>query len=147
MLDAWRRLLAASALGSALLLAATGCSAPCNTADGDPVRFSEGSVSADGTTYASSPWEGPYLHFPAGRRYQLEHKLGVTPPAVVTYLAFDEYPLPGGNTAESAGNQAVIERVDGEMVQIRNDTCAEFWLRVVALAGGAGGPPSDAGAD
>ena len=132
---------------TALALVSGGaCSPPCNTAESDPVRHSGGSVS-DGTTYATSPWEGPYLHFPPGRRFQLEHHLGVAPPVVLTYLAFDERPLPGGNTSESAGNQAVIELVDDEIIQVRNDTCAEFWLRVVAMTGPGALPPADAGAD
>jgi len=38
------------------------------------------------------------------------------------------------NVSPSAGNQAVIERQNAEDVQIRNDTCAEFYLRVVAKA-------------
>ncbi|MBK7585252.1 MAG: hypothetical protein IPI67_34320 [Myxococcales bacterium] len=139
-------LLAGSVVGLALASSTGACSAPCETADTSPVRYKQGSVSPDGTTYASSPWEGPYLHFPGGRRYQLEHGLGVTPPAVFTYLAFDERPLPNGNTAESAGNQVVIERVDDQIIQVRNDTCAEFWLRVVAMAGPSAGP-ADAGGD
>lgn len=129
------------------LLVGSGCSPPCNTTDSDPVRYGAGSVSADGTTFTTSPWEGPYLDFPPGRRFQLEHHLGVAPPIVVTYLALDEYPLSGGNTSESAGNQAVIERVDDEIIQIRNDTCAEFWLRVAAMTGPSGAPVGDAGAD
>jgi hypothetical protein len=127
-----KRLLGA---GLAVLLAggvAPACSAPCESADSDPVSFDGGALSADGQTYATSPWEGPYLHFPPGRRFQIAHQLGATPPLVMTYLAFDENPLPGSNTSESAGNQAVIERVDSEIVQVRNDTCAEFWLRLVA---------------
>ncbi len=134
-----------SALGLPMLSSAAACSPPCETADSDPVRFKGGSVSANGSTYSTSAWEGPYLHFPSGRRFQLEHQLGVTPPIVATYLAFSEKPLPGNNTSESAGNQAVIERVDDEIIQIRNDTCSEFWLRVVAMASPGGA--TDAGAD
>lgn len=132
---------------AALVALASACSPPCNTADADAVRYADGSVSADGSTYQTSSWSGPYLHFPSGRRFQLEHHLGTTPPVVLTYLAFDEHPLAGGNTSESAGNQAVIEKVDSEIIQVRNDTCAEFWLRVVAMTGPGGAPPSDAGAD
>lgn len=134
-----------SALGLPTLSIAAACSPPCETADSDPVRFVGGSVTADGSTYSTSAWEGPYLHFPSGRRFQIEHHLGVTPPIVVTYLAFGEKPLPGNNASESAGNQAVIERVDDEIIQVRNDTCSEFWLRVVAMAAPSGA--SDAGAD
>ena len=123
------------ALASALLLTPTAsCGPPCETANDDPVRVTEGTVDASGTVYESSTWAGPYLHFPGGRRYQLEHHLGRAPTMVTTYLSFDQEPMPGGNASESAGNQAVIERVDDEIIQVRNDTCAEFWLRVTAIA-------------
>ena len=138
----------AGALALALGLSglSTACSPPCDTADSDKtVTYSKGTVDPSETVYESSPWNGPYLHFPAGRRFSLEHHLKKTPSLVNTYLAFDERPLPGGNTSESAGNQAVIERVDDQVIVVRNDTCAEFWLRVVAIASPGG--PSDAGAD
>ncbi|MCC6904167.1 MAG: hypothetical protein IT377_34685 [Polyangiaceae bacterium] len=127
-----RRLFGAGLAGLLATSVAPACSAPCETADSDPVRFEGGALTADGATYSTSPWDGPYLHFPAGRRFQIEHQLGVTPPVVLTYVAFDEHPFAGSNASESAGNQTVIERVDDEIVQVRNDTCSEFWLRVVA---------------
>lgn len=130
-------------LGVASSFAPAACSPPCETSESDPVRVTGGTADPSGTVYQSSAWEGPYLHFPGGRRYQLEHHLGRTPTIVTTYLSFDENPIPGSNVAESAGNQAVIEAVDDEIIQIRNDTCAEFWLRVTAIAA----PPSDAGTD
>jgi len=136
-----------AALALTALALSGACSAPCSTSEDDPVRYSKGSVSSDGTTYVTSAWEGPYLHFPGGRRYQLEHQLGKTPALVQTYLAFSENPLPSGNASESAGNQAVIERVDDEIVQVRNDTCAEFYLRVVAMTGPGGAVPADGGSD
>jgi hypothetical protein len=120
--------------------ASVGCSPPCQTADTDPVRVSEGNVDDSGTFYESAPWGGPYLYFPGGRRYQLEHHLKRTPTLVNTYLSFDQS---GGSSAESAGSQTVIDSVDDEIIQIRNDTCAEFWLRVTAIA--PPGPVSDAG--
>ena len=48
--------------------------------------------------------------------------------------------------AESAGNQTVLEAVTDEFIQIHNDTCAEFYLRVTATAAPAGAI-SDAGTD
>ncbi len=137
--------LARAALIAPLALGVIACSPPCETASTEAVDFLGGEVVGTKTTYESSNWEGPYLHFPGGKRYRIHHGLGTTPVAVLTYLAFDEHPLPGGNVSESAGNQSVIERVDDEVIVVRNDTCAEFWLRVVALTRGAGG--SDAGTD
>lgn len=136
MLKGW---LPVAALASVVAL---GCSPPCETSDTDAVRF-EGGTTQSGI-YESSPWAGPYLHFPGGRRYQLEHRLSTTPLVVVSYVSYSKYPFANSNTSENAGNQGVIELVDDEIIQIRNDTCAEFYLRVVAS--GAGGV-ADAGSD
>ena len=135
-------ILATAALLLSGTFAAASCAPPCETSDTDPVRVTEGTVDPSGSSYESAPWNGPYLHFPGGRRYRLEHHLGRTPVLVQTYLSFSEEPMSGGNAAESAGNQAVIEAVDDEIILVHNDTCAEFWLRVVALAG----PPSSSDA-
>jgi hypothetical protein len=113
---------------------ALGCSPPCETSDADPVRFEGGKTEAG--IYETSPWEGPYLHFPGGRRYQLIHDLGTTPPIVMSYVSPSKHPFKDNNASENAGNQGVIELVNSEMIQIRNDTCAEFYLRVVAYSAG-----------
>jgi hypothetical protein len=125
-----RQALSVAAFG-AFIAAVTACSPPCQTADTDPVRFKDGKADPSGTNYESSAMSGPYLHFPGGRRYQLEHHLKRAPFVVQTYLSFDES---GGSFSESAGNQTVIDFVDDQIIQVRNDTCAEFWLRVTAIA-------------
>lgn len=92
------------------------------------------------------------LHFPSGRTYDLEHHLGVCPSAILPYISFVPRPITGeapsrvDNIALAAGNEALIEWCDDEIIRLRNDTCAEFFLRVVAIAavggdGGAGGAP------
>jgi hypothetical protein len=133
MLAGWRCACVAVVLSA---LGASACSPPCESADADKtVEYTEGQRDANKTVYQTSSWEGPYLHFPSGRRFRIEHGLGKTPFAYKTYLAFAERPIPGGNVAESAGNQAVVEKVDDQVIVVRNDTCAEFWLRVVVWAG------------
>ena len=50
----------------------------------------------------------------------------------------------------SAGNQALIECVTDKYIVISNDTCAEFWVRLIAELGPASGevPPDwSTGAD
>lgn len=130
-----------------LLLAAVassvvfGCSPPCETSDTEAVTY-DGGTTANGV-YESSAIDGQYLHFPGGRRYALRHGLGTKPQLVDVYVAFEEYPLKQNNISPAAGNQAVIEVVDTEIVQLRNDTCDDLYLRVVA----SGSSPTDAGAD
>ncbi len=104
--------------------------------------------------YETNGFDQPYIPFPAGRRWQIQHQLGTLPTEIKSYVSFVERPLPAGkngNTAESAGNQVIIEAVTDESVQVRNDTCEEFYLRLVVRSGnaacsadGAGGaPPTD----
>ncbi len=139
----WRLLVVATS--GLLALTDLSCSHDCKQSGSDPIEFRGGTVDATGTFYESSPWDGQFLHFPAGRRYRLFHNLGARPIDVNTYLSFAESALgTGHNVSESAGNQAVIEAVTAEHVEVRNDTCAEFWLRVTAQS-----PPqiADAGTD
>ncbi len=128
-----------------LLLAAglhTGCGVSRCERKGQPAQtYSDGTVSADGTLYESTAWNGTFLDFPPGRTYNFEHGLGEVPTSYNVYLAFHPEPLPdgekGAGVSESAGNQAVVEIINDEIIQVRNDTCADFFVRVVAQTGGA----------
>lgn len=124
----------------AILVVLAGCTDTCDAGEGVLVRFSGGTTSQDGDFYESSSIQGPYLHFPSGRIYEFEHRLRASPDTVLTWLSFDERAISvrDNNVAESAGNQAVIECVDGSVVRVRNDTCAETWVRVVAMVNGDG---------
>jgi hypothetical protein len=119
-----------------------GCS-NCQTTGQDVLPYTEGIVNESGTIYQTSEVEGVMLHFPQGRTYALEHGLGVRPVTVDIYLSFRDRLSKNGdstdktrpnNVAPTAGNQAVIEVWNDEVIQIRNDTCAEFYLRLVAMA-------------
>ncbi len=128
---------------------ANGCGSDCEkTNPENEVRYKGGSVTAGCTEYETSGWAGPLLHFPPGRRFVIEHRLGRVPVSLDTYLSFSERGLSdANNVSESAGNQLVIETVDATVVQVRNDSCAEFYLRLVAHASSddAGGAVCDAG--
>ncbi len=126
---------AAAAVGfaSVLGLLSTSCAQDCETTNSDSVTYAGGNVDASGTVYETGAWDEPWLHFPPGRRFALEHGLGRKPYVINTYLSFSEDPLSTKNNAsESAGNQAVIEAVTDLTVQVRNDSCADFYLRVTA---------------
>jgi hypothetical protein len=138
-------------LGGAAL---PGCSG-CDTQGAAPLEYLDGTVSTDGRLYESTPVDGDMLHFPPGRIYDLVHGLGVRPASVHGYVSLaprlesegDPYDAQRpNNVTESAGNQLVIERWDEQVIRVRNDTCAEWYVRVVAIAdpsslavGGAGG--------
>jgi hypothetical protein len=149
---------AAVAMLSALP-ALVGCSTRCPSEDHDTL-FQGGTTDSTGTVYESGPVTGPFLYFPGGRTYKLLYKLldhlPGPPQEIETFVAFNDK----GAFSESAGNQTVIRDVTDEFVRVNNDTCADFYLRVVARwsdfsDGGAvsdegavsdTGAPSDAGA-
>jgi hypothetical protein len=135
----------------AILPALTACSSSCPREDEDARPFNGGNTTADRTYYETNAWAEDFIDFPAGRRLSLIHGLAATPIEVRSYLAFDKDALPKdgrGVVAESAGNQVLIQRVNETSVDVRNDTCEHFYLRLVASTapdpdggGGAGGSP------
>jgi hypothetical protein len=147
----------------AALVGAAGCKTQCNRdPDEPPVVFTGGSTA--GGVYESSSWAGEYLDFPPGRTYRFVHDLGGVPRTIEFYFSFSSTPVPGpdadpsarqGGTVPAAGNQATIEAVTAKTFDVRNDSCSDIHLRVVArdpwpIAPDAeGGPtgPTDAGAD
>lgn len=112
----------------------SGCgNAACDPDGQGPQRYSGGNTNEAGSFYESSSWDGPFLYFPSGRRYRLMHGLSERPTDYGVVLSFAEYPFAGGGgVAESAGNQAIVENVTEDFVEVRNDTCAEFFLRLWA---------------
>lgn len=134
----WDFSLSLLALG---LVGSTGCVSECERDGRTPQVYRDGLTSSDGSFYQTAPLDGTYLFFPPGRVYNLEHGLGEVPAEYHVWLAFVPDPLANGErgagTSESAGNQAVVELVDDEILQVRNDTCAEFFVRVVARTGSA----------
>lgn len=135
-------------LAALVSLGATGCGT-CDTGGQQPIEYNGGnSNAADGFYETSLPF-GEYLHFPAGRRFDLMHRLDAAPDDVSAFLSFERVPGEGssddntGNFAPAAGNQFVIECIDEERVRVRNDTCAESYLRVVLVADGVSTPPAE----
>jgi hypothetical protein len=117
------------------------CGPSCDTSsqNNPEETYSGGTVTAG--VYSSSPWQSGYLPFPGGKRYAFEHRLGAVPAEVNVYFAFDASP---SEESPCAGNTCVFA-VDGAFIHLRNDTCAEFWVRVTAS--GRLGAPADAGAE
>lgn len=114
------------------------CETSCDGVSSDPVRYEDGRVDAKGTQYATSPFEGPYLHFPPGRVFDLVHDFGSLPSDVAAFLSFhaepfqvDEKPHRPG-FAEAAGDLAVFTCADGQVLRVENTTCETFYLRVTA---------------
>ncbi len=137
----------------------------CDTS-GDPIDYTEGITDPTRTSYESTPLNGEWLHFPPGRTYDLRHNLRDDPngPLLVqSYVSFKSRLSEGAgsttenpnNFSESAGNQVVYESTEKpQTIRVRNDTCADFYVRIVAMVapgtglqslGGAGGDASTGG--
>jgi hypothetical protein len=112
-------------------MADLGCNASCDTNPNDnpPQVYSAGT--AVGGVYETSPSTGGLLAFPGGKQFFLEHHLGFTPTFPLIYVGFDAN---GDDLAPCAGNTCVVPCVNSEIIWIRNDTCADFLLRVVTTA-------------
>jgi hypothetical protein len=121
----------------ALAALSSGCG-NCSTRGAEPIEFNGGMPKQEALTYETSRIFGEYLHFIPGRRFDLMHRLGAIPTKVSSYVSFAREPSEGsndqdniGNIAEASGNLVVIECADEERVRVRNDTCAEVYLRVL----------------
>jgi hypothetical protein len=120
--------------------------------DDPPIEVRSGLTSNSGTLYMTTEADGQYLDFPSGTRYRLFHDLLSTPSLIVPYVSFSATPLADGSGFTiSPGNQTVINGVTDEYIDVENDTCTDFFLRVVASTDGfgpipvPGGPAGDAG--
>jgi hypothetical protein len=130
-----------------------GCST-CKPTGGTAEGFEGGQVLGEDFYETSAPGER-MLDFPSGKIYDIAHQLGRTPALVEVYVSFKEQLVPGddpydpyapNNVSLAAGNQAVIEAWDDEIIRVRNDTCADYYLRVVAVSAGPGGQGGQGGA-
>ncbi len=122
-------------LGSLLLgmasFSAVACSSTCDAGGSsqDTVQFSGGHTDPTRTHYETNGFDEPFLVFPPGRRYEFPHGLGRVPTQLGIFLAFQAN---SSSFSLAAGNQALIEAVDANLIRIRNDTCADFYVRVDA---------------
>lgn len=140
------------ALSAVLLLAlSNGCSdlRNCPNDNPDPISMDTDKASRDLTaiTYQSAP-DNDLDEFKAKTKYRFVHELGVTPLFVKVYLSFDQFGTDTpkkdddsagapaqdgpGSIAESAGNQALIDCKDAHVIEVRNDTCQDFFIYLVA---------------
>lgn len=117
-----------------LLVSQGGCKGPCDSPPKPAEDFFGGNTYLDQGVYESVSWNGPFLEFGPQRRYRFFHGLGGEPMTQLAYLSFEPNPLPHdglGNVSLAAGNEAIFEDPDDEYIVVRNDTCGEFYVRVV----------------
>jgi hypothetical protein len=118
-----------------------------------------GAAPGEGHMIDQDHWESnsddePWLPYPRQRGYVFDVAAwgGREPSAVIPYLAATERQSdPGANQVIGSGNVALMinKRVNG--VDIRNDTCSDYFLRLyvtlppLAPTASAPPPPPDAG--
>ena len=127
-------------LSSSLVLLGTlaafssSCSAlgPCDRSDqnNSPDPYYDGTA-VDGF-YMLSDWTGPFLPFLGGKRYRFFHGLGVVPREMACWASFNSTGILNGSIAPPAGNMCVIQEINNEFIQIKNDTCSEMYVMVTA---------------
>lgn len=147
--SAARRL--ARALGAALvglvcaapLVPSGGCINLCPSIDRFYTRGEALTAPNGAAVYETSPIDGPFMPFEGGTNWHIPHHLGRVPTSVAVTLAFQERPLVSGGYSQAAGNQAVVLSANERDVVVRNDTCSDFFVRVVVTADA----PIDAGAE
>lgn len=118
------------------LIGGMGCSSLDNCPDSQaPRAVTGGKTDTTALTYDSAPWD-ELTEFPAKTELWFKHGLGVTPLEVKVYLSFSAHGTNGkdaGSVSESAGNQALFDCIDSNVIVVRNDTCEKsFYIRVIA---------------
>jgi hypothetical protein len=131
------------------LSALVACDTSCGQDDQEPIAYSDGftETTPSGRVYMTSAWDGTWLHFPSHRRFLLEHGLGTDSYAPHAYLSFTANPQEGDSSkfSEAAGNEVVFEALDEDSVQVKNDTCSDFYLLVRIEADTAPGAEAGGG--
>jgi hypothetical protein len=96
----------------------------------------------DEDTWESSPQDGTWLWFPRQRYYifDLRALAGRTPQLIVPYLSANPEPKSGGNFTIGGGNLALLSNALPNRVDVKNDSCSDYYLRLVVVA--APFPPS-----
>lgn len=129
----WGAGLPCAALFCLALVGAAGSAIGCSSSACDKGVDEDGIVEVRdiqpvGNSYASSDWQGPYFPFPPGKVYRFYHGFGKPPEVVTAYVAFEENP---STVSQAAGDEALL-KVDDEKIEVYNNTCADFWVRVAA---------------
>ena len=78
---------------------------------------------------------------------RVHHQLGARPGTVQLWVSFSQDGSKSGNEAPPAGNMTEVHCVDEESILVTNNSCADYWLRVVASDPVEASEPGDAGAD
>jgi hypothetical protein len=100
----------------------------CEQISERPVPYTDGYTNAQKTFYESSKSGEPFLRFPAWRVFRMRHGLTRAP---ATYVVYVSLRADGVDHTEASGNLALMNVTD-TYVEVKNDTCTDLFVRVVA---------------
>ena len=136
-----RRILAIVALWTTVM-GAVGVASGCygHNCDGDAQVFGrtpgEGRL-LDADSWESNPIDGDWIPFTKQRVWYFEMRdLGDrTPALILPYISAEQNPVrDNGNWTLGAGNLAEQSGAGPGRIAIKNNTCADYYVRVVAVA-------------
>jgi hypothetical protein len=98
-------------------------------------------------TWESNALDGRWLDFPGQREWLMWFPApfkGHEPIELIAYISADPTPnqTPGANFTVASGNLAEFRGMNGYAMRVFNETCAYYYLRVVARAGTSAPSPS-----
>jgi hypothetical protein len=87
----------------------------------------------DENTWESNPQDGTWLPYPRQRYYIFDIRAlsGRTPQEILPYLSAQADPKAGGNFTLGAGNLALLSNASPNRIDVRNDSCSDYFLRLV----------------
>jgi hypothetical protein len=92
----------------------------------------------DENKWQSGPQDGTWLWFPRQRYYifNIPELGGRTPSIVIPYISASPQPAKtkDGNMTIGSGNVAELFQVAPNRVDVKNDTCSDYYLRLVVEA-------------
>lgn len=97
------------------------------------VEAGEG-IMLDEDTWASTRVDETWLWFPRQRWYVFDLRAlgGRTPEKIWPYISGSPDPMStGGNFTIGAGNLALLSAASPNRLDVRNDTCSDYYLRLV----------------
>ena len=117
----------------------TACQTSCGNSNQQPLPYVDGitHTTTNGTEqiYETTPYDGEWLDFQSYRRFRLIHKLETTNYSIDARIAFSSNPVPKDSDASSdvafaSGDVVVVEQINADSLQVRNDTCSQQYLYV-----------------
>lgn len=90
----------------------------------------------DEDTWESSPQDGKWLWFPRQRTFVFDIRAlsGRTPQIILPYLSAVAEPSKTGNFTPGGGNLTLLSGARPNGINVTNDTCSDYYLRLVVSA-------------